>query len=105
MITVQVDQYDQGKVVTLSPNLWLVLEVCQDRPRPGQATGTLCHRCGRDIETAQLPCPEGARLLRCPCVSVVYAGSFNREQILTHWRAWRRLKSQIESRIAPVGEN
>jgi len=104
---VQLDSFgDLGRIVTVSPLLFIVLD---ELPLPALtlSLGGLCKACSRPLVSWSLPGePIGGAAVACGCTTAVCRPPWTAEALgAEHWPAVVSIRSQVERQAAPPEGN
>jgi hypothetical protein len=77
-----------GTLLSLAPELHIVLAGSERNHKPLHSVGLTCPRCRKVIEGRNIyPHPEDVRVLSCTCIMVIFgASSFQADWVLKHWK-------------------
>ena len=96
---------DASTLLSLSPNLCIVLRGEESNCKPLHKVGIRCPKCGQVIEGRNIfPVPTDNRMLACKCLTVLFrASAFEHDWIIENWNEWRRIKAVVETQLAAHG--
>jgi hypothetical protein len=109
---VQIDRYEHAAcVISVARGLWILVPTRSAAPYRRAAETTeleaLCGKCGQKLCSwpfaPSRPENPAATYLACECLTVAFEERFELDDIVAHWKSFRRLANRILARVGPVG--
>jgi hypothetical protein len=104
--TIQLDFYECGRVITLSPGLVILISDRSRQPEDSTELAEHCGKCGEHLHVWPLDPALQSELyslvgrppfsyVACGCLCVVHAAHLDREDIIERWKNFRRLQNRV----------
>jgi hypothetical protein len=102
--SVRIDSFGgAGRVVTVSPRLFIVLDA-SPIPPVALPLSTVCGSCGAVLVSWALPV-AGATVVSCTCSQAVCRPNWTAEELAEHWKGVVQIRGQAERQSAPPSRN